>query len=201
VSDARIPRIDHPQIAKALLAAVLDLGIKERVPGPPNRGPQVDRFQPPWVRDQPNTDGIPWCASAVCAWWFAGFEAHPLGAMIRGADKIKDAARKLGQWHDVGAGYQPRPGDAFVLLHVVDSPGFDRGHTGLVLRVSYDGRTVQCIEGNARNAVRLIQRTVPDSPAPDQILGFASPLTAGVSFDFDRGLLATGYELPGGSTR
>lgn len=203
--DPRVPANVPTWIAASLTSALRDVGIRER--GPANRGPQVDRFQPAWIVNDARKEGVPWCASAVCMWWFDGFQRHPLGGIIRGADKIKDEARKLGSWSDVGLACHPRPGDAFVLIHGVDTPGFDKGHTGLVLRVSADGRTVQCVEGNARNGVRLVQRTVPTVATPDQILGFASPLPKAlmalwpVDDSWERGLLGGGFELPGGSTR
>jgi hypothetical protein len=199
VIDARVPLNVPPQIAATLTEALKDLGARER--GLPNRGPMVDKFQPEHIRQRAQTEGVPWCASAVCTWWRVGFGLHPLGAMIRGADKLKDVARTHGMWRDVPT--QPRPGDAFVLLHGADTKGFDKGHTGLVLRVSADGRTIQTIEGNARNAVRLIERSVPDVATPNQILGFAAPVADAAWFgrDWQRGLLLGVAETPGGSTR
>jgi hypothetical protein len=204
VTDQRIPNGLPPSVQQILRAAIADLDALIREDrGRPNRGAKVDKFQPPWVAKDPTAEGIPWCASAVCTWWREALGTDPLGKIVRAADGIKDRALQVGQWHSVPS--FPAPGDAFVYLQDTDTPGFNKGHTGLVLRVSADGRTIQSIEGNARNGVRLIQRSVPTIPGAKSILGFASPFPTGVRAGylttFERGLLTHGWESPGGSTR
>lgn len=189
------------KLAAIMIAALKNVGAAEDR-GRPNRGPVVDRFQPSWITADPSKAGVPWCTSSVCQWWYDGLGKHPYGKIIYGADALKDKAKAQGRWRDAWLPGAPRPGAAFVLLHSADTPGFDKGHAGLVLRVSEDERTIQTVEGNARNKVRIIQREVPEAATVNEILGFAYPVEE-IEWNtaWQRGLLTTGFESPGGSTR
>lgn len=165
--------------------------------GPVKRGRGVDAVQPPYIVAS-NRKAPPWCASFVSHVWQRALGREVWKPIIRAADRIKDHARSKQRWYDAGSAL-PVPGDAFVLLHAVDTPAFNKGHTGLVYRVSEDGKWIETIEGNARNAVRVIKRPVQGSGAVNQILGFASPLALGDS-GYELGLTGRA-ESPGGSTR
>jgi hypothetical protein len=189
---------------KMLVSALADLGLREE-PGRANRGRLnankrgVDRFQPRFVPDPAPT--YAWCAAAVCTWWHDGLERHPFHEIERSVDKLKDRAKHVGHYRST----HPIPGDAFILLHGHDTIGFERGHAGLVLRVIElapgTGR-VRCIEGNLRNAVRLVDRDYDLSlQTSETILGFVSPL----AFDQDPAGYEQGFEghaeTPDGTTR
>lgn len=189
------------QRTRILQKALNDVGLHEQKPnrGAIVNGRGIDRFLPTRISDDPNAPGIPYCASAVCTWWNDALGLHPLGALIRGADTLKDEAKKLQLWRDMPA--VPTPGDAFVYLHSVDRPGFDKGHTGIVLRVSADGRHIETIEGNCRNGVRIVRRelALDHAPKEEEILGFASPIAGPAPTGWERGLSGRA-ENPGGST-
>lgn len=187
---------------KILASALIDLGIRE---DRANRGALnangrgVDRFQPRFVPDP--APAYAWCAAAVCTWWHDGLGQHPFHEIERSVDKLKDRAIHVGTYRRA----HPIPGDAFILLHSRDTTGFERGHAGLVLRVIElepgKGR-VRCVEGNLRNAVRLVDRDYDLSlQTAESILGFVSPLPftsdpAGYERGFDGQA-----ETPDGSTR
>jgi hypothetical protein len=196
-----IPSGLPPERALILSKALVDLGLREQRTnrGPIVEGRGIDRFLPAHIRNDPNAEGIPYCASAVCTWWFDALVRHPLGSLVRGADTLKDTAKAHQLWRDMPC--VPTPGDAFVFLHSVDRPGFDKGHTGLVLRVSADGREIETIEGNCRNAVRIIKRPLVLDRAlgKEDILGFATPFAGAPPTGWARGLSGRG-ESPGGST-
>lgn len=190
---------------RILSSALTDLGIRED-PRRPNRGALhangrgVDRFQPKFVPDPAPT--YAWCAAAVCTWWHDGLDSHPFHEIERSVDRLKDRARHVGHYRD---DKHPVPGDAFILLHAPDTKGFERGHAGLVLRVIElapgKGR-VRCVEGNLRNAVRLVDRDYDLSlQTPESILGFVSPL----AFEHDPAGYELGFtghaETPDGTTR
>ncbi len=217
LSDIRIPRGVPNEILRSLASGIMDLGLREIPPGS-NRSPinkdtgrGIDRYQPARLVGKGSPSRLPdmaWCSAAADTWWHDGFGRYilttpsmPDGKLERGSDKAKDIAKAMGIWIHAGS-ESPQPGDSFVLIHGVDTPGFNKGHRGMVLRVSEDGKTIQTIEGNARNAVRLIQRSVPgigETPKPEQVLGYIRPM--GTFTGWEKGLLTTGYESPNGSTR
>jgi hypothetical protein len=191
-----------PEQRRAILqAALADIGLAEEAVnrGRIEAGRGIDRFQPVYIRDDPKAPGIPYCASAVCTWWNDALDRHPLHKLVRGADALKDVARGLSMWRDVPC--VPTPGDAFVYLHSVDRPGFDKGHTGLVLRVSDDGTSIETIEANCGNRVRLVLRKFGTKlpPGPEQILGFASPIDGPAPTGWQRGLSGKGQPPPAGT--
>lgn len=190
---------------RTLESALKDLGLREDARRPnrgrldPTTGRGVDRFQPKFVPDP--APAYAWCAAAVCTWWHDGLEAHPFGEIERSVDRLKDRAIHHERFRLV----RPIPGDAFILLHGLDTPGFERGHCGIVLRVIEHGPgigRVRCIEGNLRNAVRLVDRDYDLSrQAAESILGFVTPLPLHSDpVDYERGF--DGHaETPSGSTR
>lgn len=189
---------------KILESALADVGVRED-PARPNRGPLdakgrgVDRFQPKFVPEA--AAKYAWCAAAVGTWWHDGLGAHPFGEIERGVDRLQDRAIHEGHYRN----QHPIPGDAFVLIHGPDTKEVNPGHAGMVLRVIPLGPgrgRVRCIEGNLRNAVRLIDREYDLSlQQPEQILGFVSPLPfAQDPADFELGFVGNA-EAPSGSTR
>ena len=190
--------------SKILASALADLGVRED-PRRANRGALdplgrgVDRFQPHWVPDP--APQYAWCAAAVCTWWHDGMGSHPFGHREGSVDKLQD----LAIFHERYRKTHPIPGDAFILLHGRDTQGIDRGHAGLVLRVIElaEGRgRIRTIEGNLRNAVRLVDRVYDlKLQQPETILGFVSPLPFSEDpADFERGF--EGFaERPDGATR
>ena len=83
-----------------------------------------------------------------------------LGKKLGSAWKHYKAAKKLHLWCDKKDG-GPVPGDIFVMLYRDENGKLTfRGHVGFVLRVSEDGKTINTIEGNAGNRVKVGKRNV-----------------------------------------
>jgi len=170
---ANVLPLQHLICAKAISYE----GIRE-TPRLPNRGPQVDHFQPSWLIKDPMREGLPWCASFVTTVWFEALGSHPLGSLERSADAIQDRSLQLGLWH-ASPDALPCPGDAFVVVHGVDRPRvLDKGHTGIVICRGFDAQGnpwIETIEGNVRNGCRHGRRRVitDREPRPEEILGFA----------------------------
>lgn len=141
----------NPLIERVLAEARADLarGVRE-VPDGSNRGPGIDGLGEP---------GEPWCALAVSAWLRRAYVPHPDGRTML-PPMIDGAADVIAFWTRYGRGLGPScrvfaPGD-LVLFRRHDGDGSGR-HVEIV--ESDDGKTLTCIGGNVRNAVR---RTVRD---------------------------------------
>ena len=78
-------------------------------------------------------------------------------------------------------GNRPFPGDAFVMEH-----GDGTGHIGFVLRVSADGTTINTVEGNCGNRVKVGLRSL----SAHDIVGFIDNVPDETREDFERGVLS-----------
>lgn len=126
---------------RALEAALRDVGRRESTP---NAGPEIAHLDP---------RGVPWCASAVCAW----------AGVPRIAKVLHDPAHP--EWPSLESRYRsvlsevPEPG-SFLLMgrggSGSDAGGSTAGHTGIV--VGRVGPDVLSIDGNVGDAVAVMLR-------------------------------------------
>lgn len=131
-----------------LITALMEVGNYE-IPDGSNWGPKIRKYL-----EFIGLTSNPWCLAFVMWVFNAAFSRLPWGGYRCGlvADfwnfaKRKSIAKDLN--------YTPSPGDIFIMVHQNGT-----GHTGVVLRVSHDGKWLNIIEGNSGNAVRIINRKV-----------------------------------------
>jgi hypothetical protein len=154
--------------------AELDKGVRETRA---NDGPEIRKYRPTWAAPGP------WCA------WFAGWVARQAtgdylpGGRLGKCDRLMSAAKLVGLWVPKDDGALPVPGDAFVMD--TDGAAGTNGHIGFVLRVSVDGRTINTVEGNTGNRVRLGVRSLADV----RILGWICTVPAEPSLGVERGTI------------
>jgi hypothetical protein len=156
----RIPAGLGPVRRRVLEVALaeLDAGAREVPPGS-NRGPRVDLYLPAWARRNAGK-GPSWCC------YFAGWVHHQAtgqglpGGRVGLCQRVMLAADAVGLWVPKRMGSEPSPGDAFIMD--TDGDRGNRGHIGIVLRVSQDGRTINTVEGNSGHRVRLGLRHLDD---------------------------------------
>lgn len=150
--------------------AVKYIGMKE-TPFGRNRGP-IEEFFPPWQRRALQkrdrlagyiVKGPPWCAFFVTHVWMKALRTRDkspvghIGSVHRMAQRAEDKGLWMPTVHDSAVVFGPAPGDAFVMLD--DPLGYgSQGHTGLIIRVSADGKEFLTIEGNTGHAVRVGHR-------------------------------------------
>jgi hypothetical protein len=116
------------------------------IPDGSNRGPEIDRY---WGRT--GVIGAPWCCAFVSWVLFETLGKFPIGGKHHlGVQRMWRAAKRLDM--EVEA---PRPGDIFIQI---GSRG--TGHTGFVVGVSPDGKTIYTGEGNSGNRLKIGRRSV-----------------------------------------
>jgi CHAP domain len=149
------------------------------VPNGSNRGPDVDRYLPDWVK-KPGQKGPAWCC------FFYSWVAHqaldkwPLGAPQGGVLEARRVAGKLGLWTPKSVAVnRPLPGDVFVM-----DRGSGHGHIGFVLRVSDDRKQINTLEGNCGNRVKLGMRELSDP----EIIGFIDNVPSENNTVFELGI-------------
>jgi len=164
--DPLIPDKLTPQRKKLLeiLCVKYRTGVRE-IPDGSNGGDGVDEITGGWK--------APWCAMTVHWVFKKALGVEPWGNRGASAAVIniykqavtKDTFKKKGD-------YFPRPGDVFIMLYK-DKHGdlTGKGHTGIVLRVSKDGWTLNTLEGNAGNRLACKIRKVTQST----LVGFVNP--------------------------
>lgn len=146
----------------ALLEAALAehaLDVKEE-PNGSNRGPQVDKYFPDWLLKKfgPSGKGEAWCAFFFNWVTKKALGSTPWGGYIGSCYSLLMAAKKS----ELAVYIDPhliQPGDAFLLFS--DDPDHgrpDRGHIGMVLRVSEDCSEINTVEGNCGNRVKVGMR-------------------------------------------
>lgn len=173
-----------------LETAVKQHGVRED-PHRPNRGSEVDRFIP-----QDNLENAPpWCC--YFASWVTRevFGDDPVGKPVASCYKAWQHANKLGRW-EPNDGRVPTPGDAFVILTKdPDTVDWCTGHIGFVLQVAEDGKSVNTVEGNCGDRVKIGRRELADP----KLRGFIN--IAGDHPDFVRGSLRGAKGLGSSRTR
>lgn len=184
-----------PPRGNILAAALGELGVAEDPPRS-NRG-SIERYFPAWQKRQLASrdeqlgrlcQGPAWCAYYVCWCWAHGMGEHPLGAAIGSVHQMAVRAEQRSLWMPLlGADMVigPAPGDAFIMLdRAYRRDDVCSGHTGLLLRVSEDGREFVTIEGNSGDRVRIGRRRA-DDPRMRGVISVTGDLGGG---DWERGL-------------
>jgi hypothetical protein len=183
---ARIPNGLGPQ-RKSLLEVALAEHAKDVHEDPPgsNRGAHVDRYLPEHFRD--DEKGPPWCCFFYS--WVAkeALGGWPLGRREGGCASARALAGRMGLWipkYLAAEKQHPIPGDAFVM-----DKGSGHGHIGYVLRVSEDGRSINTLEGNCGNRVKLGLRALTDP----QIVGYIDNVPGEQNVGFERGVVEAAH--------
>jgi hypothetical protein len=179
---ASIPNGLGPQRTSLLEVALAEhkKDVKEDPPGS-NRGSHVDRYLPDHFKA--DAKGPPWCCFFYS--WVAkeALGGWPLGRREGGCASARALAGRMGLWipkYQAAAKQHPLPGDAFVM-----DKGRGHGHIGYVLRVSEDGKSINTLEGNCGNRVKLGLRSLEDP----QIIGFIDNVPGEQNAGFERGVV------------
>lgn len=163
-----------------LETAVRQHGICED-PGRPNRGAEVDKFLPREATKVATAEGPPWCC--YFASWVVrqALGEHPVGRPLASVYEAWANARKLRRWEPNVSGHVPTPGDAFVILHGEPEKGYCQGHIGFVLQVAADGKSINTVEGNCGNRVKIAMRSLADPQLKGfiNVVGDHPPFTRG----------------------
>lgn len=180
---------------KAMLeTAVREHGVREDR-SRPNRGKDVDKYQPASVTCDPRKDGQPWCAYFVSWVVKEVYGKHLLGEPVASVWTAYQRARKYKRWLPK-EGSLPIPGDAFVMLHRDNyKTNWCTGHIGLVLQVAKDGKSINTVEGNCGDRVKIGRRSLSDP----KIKGFIN--IVGDRPDFTRGSLRGAKDVGARGTR
>lgn len=176
-----------------LETAVKQHGVREDR-GRANRGKEVDKFFPPHVTADPNADGQPWCCYFVS--WVARevYGRHILGRPVASCHTAWQRAREHKRWIPKN-GNLPTPGDAFLILKDDPTKGWCTGHIGFVLQLSKDGQSINTVEGNCGNRVKIGLRQLSDP----KLRGFIN--IVGDRPEFERGSLRGARDLGSRGTR
>jgi hypothetical protein len=187
-----------PKGITGLRRAVLETAVREHGaredPGRPNRGEEVDRFLPPSSTQSRSQPGPPWCCYFTSWVTKQVFGKYPLGERLGSCHTAWKRASKQGKW-EPNDGRVPTPGDAFVILHKDPRRGWCTGHIGFVLQVSRDGKSINTVEGNCGNRVKIGRRKLSDLT----LRGFIN--FYGDHPDFERGSLRGAKDLGTSGTR
>lgn len=139
-------------------------GVKE-VPDGSNWGPEIKKYggRPGWA----------WCALFMNWCFKQALGKYPTGKLDPSCYQNWKAAEKLNIWKPKKE-YAPIPGDAFIMQYKDTNGRFTgKGHTGIVLRISEDGRLFNAIEGNTSNRVKVTLRDVSST----KLIGYINPYT------------------------
>ena len=135
-------------IRAALISLILEeheKGVRE-TPDGSNRSRDIDQY---W--GDLKIRGKPWCCTFVSWGLYETLDDHPIGGVHNvGVIRMSRTA--------VRAGFQvmePKPGDIFV-----QEKRRGKGHTGFVIGVSRDGRSIYTCEGNCGNRLKIGKRKV-----------------------------------------
>ncbi|HSG81729.1 MAG TPA: CHAP domain-containing protein [Gemmatimonadota bacterium] len=191
--EAGIPEGITDKRRAILEAAVKQHGVREEG-SKPNRGKDVDKFLPKDFVKSPKSEGPPWCC--YFASWVVkeAYGEHPLGEPVASVHTSWQLAKKHGHW-EPNDGRLPTPGDAFVLLHDDPEKGWCTGHIGFVLQVAPDGKSINTVEGNCGNRVKIGRRELSDP----MMKGFIN--VVGDHPEFERGSLRGAPDLGKSGTR
>jgi hypothetical protein len=190
--DVGIPKGIEGDRRKILETAVREHGVRESK-SRPNRGKGVDKFFPASAC-KPSGEGPPWCCYFVSWVTKEVLGTYPLGGRIGSCHVAWKRAVERGLW-EPNDGRTPTPGDAFVILHKDPTLGWCTGHIGFVLQVARNGRSINTVEGNCGNRVKIGRRSLGDR----KIRGFINFI--GDHPEFTRGSLRGAKDLGASGTR
>ncbi len=176
---------------KILETAVRQHGVREE--GKANRGEEVDKFFPESAVGS-SGDGPPWCCFFVSWVTKEVMGTYPLGERVGSCHVAWKRATERGMW-EPNDGRVPTPGDAFLILHEDPNKGWCTGHIGFVLQVGRDGKSINTVEGNCGNRVKIGRRSLGDPT----LRGFINFF--GDHPDFRRGELRGAKDLGKAGTR
>lgn len=146
------------------------------VPDGSNWGPEIAKYG--------GQKGWAWCQLFVNYCFKQGLGRYPIGANNPGTYVTWKTAVKKGIWKDKKNSIL-MPGDAFIMQYRDAAGNYSgKGHTGLILRVSPDGKLFNAIEGNCANKVKCTLHEVSSS----KIIGYVNPY-GDVNYDFEKGVL------------
>jgi hypothetical protein len=179
--DASIPKRLSPRRARVLEIALGEhaRGVSEK-PNGSNRGPEVDKYLPAYWSKRA-APGPAWCCFFYSWVVEQALGAYPLRRRQGSCARARADAGALGLWKPKGLGDDPIPGDAFVM-----DRGAGKGHIGFVVRVARDGATINTVEGNCGNRVKVGLREVADP----EIVGFIDNVPSERPTGFERGVVA-----------
>jgi len=161
----------------------------------PNRGREVDKYLPADVRSDPTKKGPAWCAYFASWVTREAYGKHLLGTPVASVWTAYQRARQNDRWVQKG-NETPIPGDLFVNLKNEDyKTEWTTGHIGFVLQVSKDGKSINTIEGNCGNRVKIGRRYLAD-PLTRGFINFV-----GDNPSFARGSLRGARNLGSSATR
>lgn len=123
---------------KALEIAITQLNVRE-APGYKNTGEQVEKYQ----ESTGNKPGEPWCMSFV--YWCYEQAADRMGRI----NPLYKTGHVLTGWRarkDRFRALTPMIGDVFIMDY-----GKGKGHTGIIVGFTKDGKKAQTIEGNTND--------------------------------------------------
>ena len=178
----RIPSGIGATRASILKVALQQHGIKE-IPNGSNRGTRprggVDKFTPAWSRK--GAKGPAWCCFFVFWCVKQALGRYVLSRHHGSCHKASKESKAKGVWIPNKPGTVPVPGMGAMILRAGG-----KGHAFLVYRVSRDGKTINTVEGNCANRVKIGKRKL-DGGGITGFIDFAShePRTG-----FERGLVA-----------
>jgi len=178
--DASIPAGLGPQRQRVLEVALQEhaRGVAE-VPSGSNRGPELDKYLPQWAKTQP---GPAWCCFFYSWVVRSALDAWPLGAQLGSCRNARQRAGALGLYTPKGTrAERPIPGDAFLM-----DRGGGHGHIGFVLRVSDDRTTINTVEGNCGNRVKVGLRELSDP----ELVGFIDNVPSEATEGWELGVLS-----------
>lgn len=191
---AGIPKGIEGKRRGLLETAVKQHGVRED-PRRRNRGKEVDKFLPTEITADKHRAGQPWCCYFVS--WVARevYGRHILGRPVASCHVAWRRATEKGRWIANDGRKLPTPGDAFLILHADPKKGWCTGHIGLVLQVSKDGKSINTVEGNCGDRVKIGTRHLSDP----QLRGFIN--IVGDRPVFERGMLRGAKSLGRSRTR
>ena len=192
--EAGIPRGIEGLRRQLLETAVKQHGVRESKTRA-NRGKEVDKFLPSWITNDPHREGLAWCCYFVS--WVARqvYGRHILGQPVASCWVAWKRAREKNRWIHNDGRQLPTPGDAFVMLYGDPHKGRCSGHIGFVLQVAKNGKSINTVEGNCGNRVKIGLRQLGDPT----IKGFIN--IVGDRPEFTRGLLRGAKNLGASGTR
>ncbi|MFK8083504.1 MAG: CHAP domain-containing protein [Granulosicoccus sp.] len=146
---------------KILEIAAKEHGVCEDA-GIPNRGKELDKYLPSEIRSDPSKKGPAWCAYFASWVTREAYGKHVLGKPVASVWTAYQRARQNDRWIQKGTA-SPIPGDLFINLKDEHyKTKWTTGHIGFVLQVSKDGQSINTIEGNCGNRVKIGKRYLAD---------------------------------------
>lgn len=168
--NAIIPTVPNGIVDERLKVLNIAIGEHQKnvheIPDGSNRGPEVDKYFPPWITNKftgLDTHGPSWCCFFAHWVFHTALGYYPCISLMGGCQSFKERAvvgRIYKTAEDPGFNTYIQPGAFFIMLFHALPGSIVHGHTGYILRVSADLKTVNTIEGNCGNRVKCGQRSV-----------------------------------------